>query len=434
MPPRPILRLSLAAAFAALLTLAGCGGGGSGSSQASLRLVNATTDVAALNLALNTSTRFSGVAIDAQTDGSSVDSGTYSAVLTSGSSTTALLTSDRSFSGNTDYTAVAWGTAASLKLATLSDSASASDAPTSGNAAVRVFNTASDAGALDVYLTATATELDSVSANVSSLAVGSLSSYVQLAQGSYRLRVTGAGDKTDLRLDLPVVTLGNQSRVTVLVQPGSGGVLVNALQLVYQASGTTPLKNTQARARLAASVSGNGTVSASIGGTSLNVNLRSPSLGNYVLVPAGSAQALAVSVNGSLLGDSRAVVAGSDYTLLVSGDPASPTLGLITDDNRLPSSLTRAKLRLVNGAFGQTGLTLSADFSALASNVGYGTASAYASVPSSTSTTLEVSSPLSTTPLYSTSSSPVPIAAQGVYSVFLLGGGSAPVGVLRKDR
>lgn len=427
------LRGALATLLVSAAALSGCGGS-SDNKNATLTLVNATADVPNVNILLNSTQQFGNVGINGQSASASVGAATYTVDLTSGTSPTVLLTSSRSLGADTDYMAVAWGSASALRLALLSDSVGSADAPLTGVAALRVFNTAVDAGALDVYLTASSTVLDGVSANVSSITSGTLGSYAQISQGSYRLRVTAAGDKTDVRLDLPNITLANQTRVTLVLQPGSGGVLVNALQLVYQNTSPTVLANTQARARVVASVNNNGTVTASLGGTSLNVGLRSPSVGSYVLVPAGS-QAMSVTVNGSLaLGGTQAVQAGADYTLLVSGNPASPNLAMIADDNRFPTSATRAKVRLIDGALGQDGLTLAVDFTAVASNVAYGTASAFGTAAANTASDIEVTSPLLSAPLYSTATTPINLQALGVYTVFLLGGNSAPTGVLRKDR
>ncbi|GAP35962.1 hypothetical protein ISF6_1802 [Piscinibacter sakaiensis] len=418
------------------LALVGCGGGGSsGSKQATLRVVNATSDVGDMNLSLGGTSRFTALAADALSAAFSFDAGTYDTTLTSGSSSTALLSGNRVYAESTDYTAVAWGSASALKLTSLADTADASNAPASGSAILRVFNATADAGSVDLYLTSDTADLDAATPNVSGLAVGSMTSYATVTPGTYRLRITGTGDRTDIRLDQRGVVVGNQARTTLVLQPGVGGTLVHALQFDYGSTTLTALKNTEARVRVAASVDGNGAVTASLAGSSLNVGLRSPSVGSYVRVPAGTAQVLSLTVAGVPQADStRSLAAGGDYTLLVSGASASPQATLLTDDNRLPTSTTRSKIRLVHGANGQDALTLAVDYNALATGVAYGSASPFASVASNATATVEVSSPLVAAPLFSTASSTVNLQAQGVYTVFILGGGSAPTGVLRKDR
>jgi hypothetical protein len=78
-------------------------------------------------------------------------------------------------------------------------------------------------------------------------------------------------------------------------------------------------------------------------------------------------------------------------------------------------------------------LTLTVDYTALASSVAQATASSYSSSQSaSTTATLEVTSSLSSTALYSLTD--LTLSAQSVYSVFLFGDSTAVSGLLRKER
>lgn len=86
-----------------------------------------------------------------------------------------------------------------------------------------MFNTAVDNGSLDVYLTGSDDALDDASATVSAVTGGSVASYSTVTSGTYRLRVTGAGDKNDLRLDVPAMTLGSTQVATLIVTPGQRG-------------------------------------------------------------------------------------------------------------------------------------------------------------------------------------------------------------------
>ncbi|MGS0756613.1 DUF4397 domain-containing protein, partial [Roseateles sp. GG27B] len=125
--------------------------------------------------------------------------------------------------------------------------------------------------------------------------------------------------------------------------------------------------------------------------------------------------------------------AGADYTLLVWGSASAPQVTVLADDNRLPAAAGTAKMRMLNGVAGtQTGLTLSLDYSALATNVLPGTASVMVGVPSSTSSLLSVTSPSSSTPVYSIAA--LPVVANGVYTTFILGGTNNTTGTLRRER
>jgi hypothetical protein len=246
--------------------------------------------------------------------------------------------------------------------------------------------------------------------------------------------VTGAGDPNDLRLDIPSITLAEKKYTTIVLTAGASGVLVNGT-LIQQQGTATALKNNKARVRVVASVDTAGNVAATFGATTLVGSLRSPSVGPYALVDAGTSP-LTVRVNGTAIASAaRTFAAGTDYTLLAYGAPAAGKLVVLTDDNRLPSTNTRVKVRLVNGINGSDPLTLSVDFLALASDVAAGSVSAYATANANASVQLQVTSATASDPLYqTTTTTPFNLVGQGVYTVFMLSGNATPTGIPRRER
>lgn len=411
-------------------TLGACGGGGSSSSgQASIRMINASPGYAALDLLVDDTRENASLAYGAVGEYKAVDAGSVVTTVTQAGGSTAVTTSGRTLAKDTSYTVVAYGPAGSLKTALLEDNLSAAD---SGKGKLVVFNTAVDSGSLDVYLTGSDDALDDASATVSAVTGGSVASYSTVTSGTYRLRVTGAGDKNDLRLDVPAVTLGSTQVATLIVTPGSGGVLVHAL-LLTQGGAAAVHHNTLARARVVASVAANARVSAAWGTRALMTSGASPAIGSYATVTAATV-APQVSVDGVALAvPELALAAGSDSTLLVWGDAAAPRVVLINDDNRLPSTSGYAKLRLFNAVAGLgDALTLTVDFSAIGGDVVPGMAAAYTGVNAATSLRLEVTSPLQVAPLYALSDAT--LASRGVYTLFVLGESSRITSALRKER
>ncbi len=411
--------------------IAGCGGSGSGSAQ--VRVVNAIVGTPSIDVYATDSLLLSGVAANAASSYASLGSGTYTVRVTNTGSATALSSSSASVAGSTNYTLVAWGRSSAVQVFYLTDGEVAST--TANTAKIRLLNTAVDAGPVDLYLTDATTDLNTATAVASSTANGRVSIYNEITAGTYRLRITAAGSKTDVRLDLPSFTIAATDITTLVLQPSAGGVLVHGLQVLQQGA-VTAKPNTQARARVIASVANNGAVTATLGGTSLNVGLPSPAVGPYVLVPAGS-PTLALSVNGTAVPAApTSIVAGGDYTFLAYGPATAPLVSTIVDDNRLPTSATGARLRLINGIQGQGALTLAMDFSAVAGNVGYGAASDYTAVASNATARLDVNSGLTGSVLFTTGTTSVNIKAQGVYSVLVLDGGTDPKGsgFLRNER
>ncbi|MDE2080520.1 MAG: DUF4397 domain-containing protein [Burkholderiales bacterium] len=431
MPTIKFRSLHALAALAALgwltLLLGGCGGGAD-RTKAQLRLVDASTGYSALDLVVHGQVRQGGVAYAANAGYVAIDPGNADTTLNSAGSPTALLTFTPALAKNRHYTLLAYGNAGALAQVLLDEDVAA---PADGKTLLRVVNGAPDAGNLDVYLTGSGDDL-AAAVPVLGGASATPSGWLTVNSATWRLRVTAAGSKTDLRLDLAALLLSSKQVATLVLTPGRGGVLVNAL-LVTQQGDVTRLDNTQARVRVAAGASGGGAVSASLGGVTLMSGVGSPAVGLYALVPAGPASA-ALGVNGnSAPVTSLSLAAGGDYTLLVWGPPTAPRAGLIEDDNHLPNDGTQAKVRLLNGlADLGTPLALTVDFVPVADGVAAGTASGYGSVAASITASLSVTAAGLGTPLVGASNQTFVAGAN--YTVFTLGSAASPVGILRKDR
>ncbi len=424
--------LLLALAAGLLSLLAACGGGGSddedgSSGTAQLRLVNASRAYASLGLAADGSSLASGVAYGQASSYANVSTSGVSLQVQSGGST--VVAQSATLAAGTQYSLISYGWAGQMRSTLLQEEESAPDA---GNSKLLVMNLAPDAGTLDVYLTQNTDDLGNATPVVAGLAGSSSSSYLSLASGSYRLRITGSGRLGDLRLDIPAVTLASQGVATLLITPTPGGVLVGGV-LVAQQGAVSAHGGGMARARVVATLADQARVTAQLGEVAMLASSVAPAIGDYQIVPAGSSAGFSYSVNGQTQTPSSPTLAeGQDYTLLLWGTPAAPQLQLIADDNRLPASNT-ARLRLINGvARLDAGLSLVLDYSAIASNVQPGNASAAALVNASSSSLLQVNSPTAGTPVYSVAS--LPVLSGGVYTVFMMGGAENMIGTLRKER
>ena len=427
------MRISLKWAGVLLVAalLAACGGNGSSSGSTNVRLVNATASHASITLLANAGAAISSTDRDSVSPYAGVPSGNPTLQVNDATTGTALVITAPSLAQSQHYTLVAYESGGTVKTTLFQEDTAA---PGSGTASLRIFDAANDAGALDVYVTDPLVDLATLTSPTYSFGTTTsptATTYVALTPGTYRVRVTGAGNSADLRLDIPSISLASQQLGTVILTPTTGGTLVNGAFLLQQGA-YTAAANPSARVRLVAAVSGSATVSASAGATVIATNSVAPSVGGYVLVTGGSA--LAISVNGNSVGaPAGGLAAGTDSTLVVYGTPGSATASLVSDDNHLPSATSNLKMRLFNGLTGAaTPLQLTADFSIVASSVSPGAMSAYSVVPASTSMRLEVTSPASTTPIYSESALNVP--GNAVYTLFMLGDAATPLHLLRKDR
>ena len=421
-------------ALVATVALAACGGSsGSSGDTTSLRLVNATLTHSSLDLLVNGSAAISGTTSDTASAYVTPGSGAATLQLNDSSTGTALSTTIPTLSGNAHYAMLAYESGGTLKTALLTEDYAA---PASGTAQIRIYNTALDAGKLDVYITAPAVDLATLTAptrSITSVAVVTSTELLTYSPGTYRVRITGYGNKSDVRADITAITLANQQIATVVLTPTAGGVLLNG-SLLMQQGAYAATRNSNARVRLAAAVSGSASVAASASSGTSNITIDSgsvaPAFGYYVLVPANST--LNINVNGqSIAAPAGTLSAGADSTLLVYGSAAAATAALIADDNRSPNDSPTVKLRLINGITGTVGaLTMTANTSLVANGTQPGTASAYVSVPGSVNAmNLSLTSSASPGIFYSNTSNILNV--NSVYSVLAGGDFAAPQLLIR---
>jgi hypothetical protein len=232
--------------------------------------------------------------------------------------------------------------------------------------------------------------------------------------GSYYITVVGANSISrgisDIRFQTPTaVTLTEKQVLTVILTPGASGTLANAILLTQGTAGgatnaTQPFYNLTARVRAVTAVSGQ---SAAVQGT--NAALTNPSFpiltssttplaSRYFVVNTGTPPAVVVNgspvsvlmdvtdaTTGAVTPNQPGVLAaGGDYTLMVYIDATSgnPTAKLIEDNNTAPVTSSGVKFRLINLASDNRSLQLSMAVNSIsvATNIPYGTASAYAEV------------------------------------------------------
>jgi len=441
--------LGLTLASAALLSA--CGSGGSGDNT-SVRLLNASVGYANLDLSVNSTTINSKVAYGTVGSYGSVSTGATASQLLDSVNGSSLLSWTPTLTGNSNATIIAYGAAGSIKQTLLQETEPAANASQSK---LLVLNRATDAGALDLYLTAAGNTLPmSTYSPVASNILNSSSGYLPLTSGTFRLTLTGTGQPNDVRLDLPSVTLASTSVYTLVAVTATsvtaasttGGRLVDALLLLQQGA-VISYPATSARARLinglasAIPASANGGVPSSVGTTvAASLNNQSllpaslaPAIGQYVTTTSG-VYTLNLSINGTpvtyTMPAITSLAAGGDYSFLVSGTAAAPVVSLIADDNRLPVA-GYTKVRLVNGvAASDAGAGMSVDLAQVANNVQPGNASTPISLITNANLGSRVLITLPSASPALTEKVGQPFYANGVYSAFVLGDPIVPYPII----
>ena len=429
-----------AASLAVALTLPFLHGCGNDDAQkGEVRVVNATIEYPSLDLYTQDSTGsddlvVSGTAAGTASGYAGVDRGTYTFVVKSTGAAANAATVSGTVTKTDHFSIVTYLTGGKASATFLTDD---EDNPASGNAKLRVFNAATgEAASVDVYLSTNACNALTVTDTAFASAVTGLqTSYSQItASGSgstWNVCVFAAGDTSTLLLDIPALTLKNQEIATLILTHTSGGVLLNGAVLDQQGA-MTAYTSQISRVRVAADATNSQQVSVTLAGTDLTSLATSPSVNDYETIVSGSSLTGTVTVNGTATPiTALTLAAGTDYTLLVTGDAGAPVVTLIADNNTPSTSTTSTvKARVINGVNGLTGsLSATIDNKSLG-NATLGAASTYVQIPATTGTsTVQASIVTNPTSLVNQS-----FTASGVYTVFIWGDASAPKLAITQDR
>lgn len=421
--------------FAAAVVLPGCDAS-DGSSRANVRLLNVSAGHDSLDMFIDDDDSgdrliLSGVTYESASDYERVDAGSFGVKLRRSGSAGNLATFSDQIGKGSHVTYVAFGeTGRPFSALRIEED---EDAPVGGRVRVQVRH-AAEAGAVDVYLTAPDASLSDQVPQFGSVGSAGATEFLQMDSGEYRLRVTGSGNTSDLRLDVSGVVLESRGVASIILTATRSGVLLNAVLLPQQGE-PVAYRNTMSRVRAAHGLSTGVAMTARVSGVTLLSSATVGSLSQYSQVAAGSVP-VSLTVDGTAIPvENQSLAGGADYTLLAWNDAEGERLTLLEDDNRMPLSSGMAKIRLLNGISGAGGLiNLTIDFFPIAEGVPLGEASSYAETHSAVeSIHLNVVSAATASNLWSRDE--VTLDSGRVYTLLMTGRDSASInGVLRRDR
>jgi Domain of unknown function (DUF4397) len=419
-----ILLLSLFA-----LGLSACGGDDDDNAQ--VRILNASLDYGPIDIYFDDELKHSNVAYGTVSGYLDYKSESKTLKITRHANSSAIYETTANPGKGNKHIYVVYGPDGSLRMNQYSENEGDAAADKSK---LRVLNASSDSGSLDLFASTSATEVKDLLARTGGIGSGSVTSWLEIDKGNYRTWFTASGDKEDLRLSTPPITLADKKNHTIVLLPSSGGALVNAI-VFQQGEAATRIDNEFARIRLVAGRTNGERIVVNTSQTDRILSNSSPSISSYVLVAKG-ATTVNVTSNGAVFAQlNTSFEAGSDNTLLAYDDGGVGSAVLLVDSNRAPTQSNRAKVRLVNGFAdtGASGLTLNADYSPIGSNVALGKASTYGSITAGTYSRLDVSETSGAAPVYLAKDDTI-FASGAVYTFFMLGNRASPAGILRKDR
>ena len=198
---------------------------------ARVRMVNALTSTNSLDFVIDGQVAASGVGFGAASQYIPLDLASHRLQARSSATGTTLIDFTRDLSAQGSFSIIlAPGLSQSGALFLTDDTS-----PAAGQARIRIVNVAAAPGPISVYLTAASGDINTAAPAVPSLSFGTASAYVQVAPGTYRVRVTRVGSPSDVLVDLGTLTVGAGAVRTLLVTDAPSGGFPTNLSVITDA-------------------------------------------------------------------------------------------------------------------------------------------------------------------------------------------------------
>lgn len=284
---------------------------------------------------------------------------------------------------------------------------------------VRVINLATGLGAVDVYVLAAGTTIDSATAGITGIPYGGSSTYVAANIGTYTLAVTPAGSKQIL-YTTGALPYPSNAKVTLTVFSAGSEILANGVMLTTGGAAVF-VDNPQAEPRFVSAIPVVAAADMLIDGATFVSNVAYGTASGYLPTASGAHNVKIQPTDtpgGYVYDQSQALVPGADMSLVGYALAGTGSVGLLAlVDNNLPPLTGKAKLRIVNASSDATAYDVYLNTSTIASALAQGTASAYQQLDPVTATiTVE---PAGTSTIAATI--PIALANPHVYTVYIMG-------------
>ena len=417
------------------LIVASCSKSG-GSSSARIRVVNAIPNAPAISLTLDTdSALVTGLQFQQLTQYLSTGSGSREFKVSANAGASFVIDTTLSLNSGSDYTYVVYGPVAAATGLLVADSGLAN--PTSGDFSFRAINSAAGVGTIDVYLTPPGTDLNTTSPTVGNVAFGGVSGIATVAKGTYEVRVTAANTK-DVIYDTAATAFADQQKAEVVAFTKGSSKLVNVALLQIDNTGTGQVNdNLLAEFKVINASSVASPLNVAVDGNLVLSNIPYTGVSNYTAVATGqhtfTVQATATP-GADLLSLPSTLDSATDTSLVLSG-PAGALLPLVLQDNNLPPPAARAHVRFVNTSPDFASLDVYVNFSKQVSGLATNSASGYIELTGDTTIGTNYEFDFNTagtvTPVLKLPN--IPIIGNKVYTIYVVGPATAPLGVVAKD-
>jgi hypothetical protein len=415
--------------------LTGCSKNSSNSSNAQMRVINAFSQAAALDVSVNAKPVVSGLAFQSNSQYADVDSGSQTVIVSVTGASTALVNTIYNLGSNTKYSYVIYGPQTAVGALLLADSF---NDPGDGFFSLRLVNAAAGPGSLDLYVTAPGADLTATAPAISNISYASGSLFVPVAIGAnFEIRITPAGTK-DVIYDGVPQTFAAHAGATIVAFGKGSGKLVNVVLLRQDDAGSGALVDnllTQYKVVNASLVPS--ALNVLVDGTLQLSNIPYTGVSNYQRTSTGTHNfsfEATTTPGASLLTLARNLAAATDTSIVLTGT-AGALNALVLQDNNLPPPVSTANVRFVNSTADVAAFDVFINFSKQVSNLTANSASAYInlSAAASTGTSYEFDFNVAGTTTSLLKLTSVVLTAGHTYTVYLAGPASSLRGIVSQD-
>lgn len=428
-------RLCIAALCAVSLMLAGCGKSGNGSGSAQLRILNAFSQAAAIDVTVQTSKVATSLPFQSMTQYANIDSGTPTFTVGVSGAATTLVNTTYNVSSGTKYTYIVFGPLTSVGAILGNDSFTD---PGNGFFSLRIINAAPGLSAVDVYLTPPGADITSTAPSLGNVSYGATSAFVAIANSAgFEIRVTPNGTK-EVIFDSTTKTFADHTATDLVVFGKGSGKLVNVALLNHDSSGTgTLVDNLLAQYKFINASQAASALNVFVDGTLQLSNIPYTGVSNYQKTAAGSHtfRVEATSTPGAaLLTLPQTLAPATDTSIALAGTAGALTALVLKDDN-LPPPAGTAGVRVVNVAAGGSGFDVFVNFSKQVSGLAVNSASPYLNfnAAANTGTVYEFDFNTAGTTTAVLKLTSVLLTSGHKYTIYIAGPSAAPQGIVTQD-
>ena len=425
-----VLRIVALLLIASIVT--GCGNKGSGSSSTNVRFLNALVDGGAINVTVgsNNTSVVTGLPFEGITGYLQTDSGSQEFKVSVSGGTSTVIDQTLNLSGDQLYTYVVYGTASAPLSTVLPDTVTT---PNSGIFQLRVTNAAFGTAALDVYVTTPGAPLSSAVPNISNIQQNGTSGFASLTPGTLQIRLTLSNSKQVI-YDSGALTFNNQASYELVAYTRGSSTLVNTALLNVDTGGAGAIVNSNvAQFKMIHAAPGTGAVNVFVDGNVALANIPYQGASSYGTVASGThtVNIEAAATPGATIATAQPPFNGAtDTSVVLTGTPGA-TGAVVLNDNNLPGSAGRARVRFVNVAPGLGAVDVYVNFAPKALGLATNTASGYTEYVEDT---YAVNFDLAGTTNVVLSLPAVSLTAGRTYTIYLVGTPAALAGVVTADK